>query len=678
MKLRLRTLLLRRTEGPCRLCDKLADLNTRLSMLANNRDAALYNKVEALEVKLEELAIKIHQLHCHQLYVGGTISCVDDKVQSPMDTSLVTAKRGSSQVSAEPTDEQLKFSTTDASSTCADKQDRPEMPNALQPPEMCTLVSAMGDTEHGDKTPPTERTEFEHNQRSRPATGEELAERRSSLPRFSAKAVEEPKAPPNGEQPPSGTQLSTVSKPHSPAQHGRKYRKQQPRPPRLTTSQQNIKGSSTWIRPDPEVERELILVSDGNVGRIADAQHHGRVGAAHTDRHSREQTPAQPPQRLFQASMPIYTVPHWGTTSIIPLGSAASTPQHVRASRGRGTSAHAAGVPNPTVLQKHRRRYRCKRKASTINEPPIDLEWHWAGCNRTDECRKGGGVGLLWRNTTTWVPMTGSCDEHMWELSLEIVNLRADCKGEFTWCARGSRSTIDYVLVSAKLAARITQASCVRPQRRPGLHLPNRSVEQVAEDFEQCAKRREAQSYDEFVHALRSVMHEHMVRDRTAKGLDAEACATAWALYLEVKHKVQTLVQNKIADHNLRLVQSIRMEGKSAAGKFWTYVRVFGPPNMDDDCRQCDETTARPAPSSAEGTMLCGAEAETQEHLIVRCAGLQTAPAEDTDLPRALGFHMLEAEDGNHIANGRNVGRTCAVVATKKRLTEWWTSVRRM
>ncbi|KAH7977358.1 hypothetical protein HPB49_000942 [Dermacentor silvarum] len=75
---------------------------------------------------------------------------------------------------------------------------------------------------------------------------------------------------------------------------------------------------------------------------------------------------------------------------------------------------------------------------------------------------------------------------------------------------------------------------------------------------------------------------------------------------------------------------------------------------------------------------LCGAEAETQEHLILRCAGLQTAPTEDTDLPRALGFHMLKAEDGNHIANGRNVGRTCAVVATKKRLTEWWTSVRRM
>ncbi|KAH7954694.1 hypothetical protein HPB49_020982 [Dermacentor silvarum] len=507
--------------------------------------------------------------------------------------------------------------------------------------------------------------------------------------------------------------------------------------------------------------------------------------------------------------------PTLGNDIDFPLGSAASTPQHVRASRGRDTSTHDTGVPNPTVVQKHRRRNRCKRKASTINvgflnlhgarkaakwgelytalksesitlyavaethlrnleEPPIDLEWHWAGCNRTDECRKGGGVGVLWRNTTTWVPMTGSCDEHMWvsgsildipvlvgvvylavasgqhdgndrvihciiqdvkrwaterevllmgdfnghihpsdgyqdhngkillrcaeELSLEIVNLRADCKGEFTWCARGSRSTIDYALVSAKLAARITQvhideagqfslgsdhnrirlsfsasahqASCVRPQRRPGLYLPNRSVEQVAEDFEQCSKRREAQSYDEFVHALRSVMHEHMVRDRldahkpcnpwwdkevemawrarrqanrehrrTVKGLDAEACAAAWALYLEVKHKVQILVQNKIADHNLRLVQSIRMEGKSAAGKFWTYVRVFGPPNMDDDCRQCDETTAPPAPSSTEGTMCqdgpCWALSRlTVDRALTRISA-RTAPGPD-DMPARL------------------------------------------
>ncbi|KAH7986745.1 hypothetical protein HPB49_025834 [Dermacentor silvarum] len=75
---------------------------------------------------------------------------------------------------------------------------------------------------------------------------------------------------------------------------------------------------------------------------------------------------------------------------------------------------------------------------------------------------------------------------------------------------------------------------------------------------------------------------------------------------------------------------------------------------------------------------LCGAETEPQEHLILQCDGLQTATAEDTDLPRALGFHTLEADDGNHIANGCNIGRNCVVVATKKRLTEWRTSVRRM
>lgn len=43
------------------------------------------------------------------------------------------------------------------------------------------------------------------------------------------------------------------------------------------------------------------------------------------------------------------------------------------------------------------------------------------------------------------------------ELSLEIVNLHPDCEGESTWCAHNSQSTIDYALVSPRLAARLTQ-----------------------------------------------------------------------------------------------------------------------------------------------------------------------------------------------------------------------------
>ncbi|KAH7963682.1 hypothetical protein HPB52_022410 [Rhipicephalus sanguineus] len=168
-----------------------------------------------------------------------------------------------------------------------------------------------------------------------------------------------------------------------------------------------------------------------------------------------------------------------------------------------------------------------------LEEPPIDPEWQWVGCNRTGGCRKGGGVGVLWRSNTAWMPMKGPCVEHIWvsgnllgesvlfgevylmvtsgahdgnakvlqciaedvkrwgadrevllmgdfnghipatdgffdyngqlllrcaeQLSLDIVNLRANCEGCFTWCARSSRSTIDYALVTAKLAARITQ-----------------------------------------------------------------------------------------------------------------------------------------------------------------------------------------------------------------------------
>ncbi|KAH7987025.1 hypothetical protein HPB49_026123 [Dermacentor silvarum] len=329
---------------------------------------------------------------------------------------------------------------------------------------------------------------------------------------------------------------------------------------------------------------------------------------------------------------------------------------------------------------------------------------------------------------------------------------------------------------------------------------------------------------------------------RTVKGLDAEACAAAWALYLEVKHKVQILVQNKIADppspcpiytngrevRGREVLDLCTVPGQSSPPATSTYRRndetashrapriphtpLFqgvGPPNMDDDCRQfstssanenhrlpglafaddlvimaenredlqtlldicqveicasgyasvpgrltdpavltlggepvaiCNEyrylgvtlcaeadkysfheTALRQAalraqrrhcnqvvdrgPPTREGSgntiwskemeskstlelyrgnkrginaecfydnsigssllfearagamrtivyrsrfqdtgmstkcRLCGAEAETQEHLILRCAGLQIAPAEDTDLPRALGFH---------------------------------------
>ncbi|KAH6933398.1 hypothetical protein HPB50_014507 [Hyalomma asiaticum] len=253
-----------------------------------------------------------------------------------------------------------------------------------------------------------------------------------------------------------------------------------------------------------------------------------------------------------------------------------------------------------------------------LEEPPVDTEWQWAGCNRTGDCRKGGGVGVLWRNNAAWVPMKGPCDEHIWvtgsilgesvlfgevyltvasgphdgndkvlqcivedvkrwgadrevllmgdfnghipatdgyldyngklllrcaeQLSLEIVNLRTDCEGCFTWCARSSCSTIDYALATAKLAARIAQVHIdedgqfslgsdhnrIRlsfstggsrtgrrsPPPRRGMYLPSKSVERVAEDFENCPQRRKSHSYSEFVRALDAVMRTRMVQER--------------------------------------------------------------------------------------------------------------------------------------------------------------------
>lgn len=43
------------------------------------------------------------------------------------------------------------------------------------------------------------------------------------------------------------------------------------------------------------------------------------------------------------------------------------------------------------------------------------------------------------------------------ELQLEMVNLRPTCEGQYTWCARGSKTCIDYALVSHELGKNITQ-----------------------------------------------------------------------------------------------------------------------------------------------------------------------------------------------------------------------------
>ncbi|KAH7947182.1 hypothetical protein HPB52_008063 [Rhipicephalus sanguineus] len=51
-----------------------------------------------------------------------------------------------------------------------------------------------------------------------------------------------------------------------------------------------------------------------------------------------------------------------------------------------------------------------------LEEPPVHPNWQWAGSNREPGSRKGGGIGVLWRNgiNSNWKKLEASCREHMW------------------------------------------------------------------------------------------------------------------------------------------------------------------------------------------------------------------------------------------------------------------------
>lgn len=343
-----------------------------------------------------------------------------------------------------------------------------------------------------------------------------------------------------------------------------------------------------------------------------------------------------------------------------------------------------------------------------LEHPPVHPEWHWSGKNRIGDCRKGGGVGLLWRRDMQWQSVESDCVDHMWALGdvlgrptavcvaymavgskqhdantqladcihrdakvmaadrqiiivgdfnghineldgftdqngqlmlqmsdkmeLVVANLEPRCCGKVTWCARGSATCIDYTLVSAGLNTLLrhididekglhslgsdhnrlllefncsgSSVSHNRCRKKQGKYLPRQAISDVVDEFEKSALRGQAGNYDDFVAALSSVMQKHMVLEKRrtrvvrkpwwnaevktawqarrdanrrhrslVKQGDNDACLAAWAEYLDLKHKLQALVQENIAKHNLRLMASLKEEGKSASQKFWRYVQ---------------------------------------------------------------------------------------------------------
>ncbi|KAH7958582.1 hypothetical protein HPB49_003068 [Dermacentor silvarum] len=356
-----------------------------------------------------------------------------------------------------------------------------------------------------------------------------------------------------------------------------------------------------------------------------------------------------------------------------------------------------------------------------IEEPPIHPQWHWAGTNRGPSGRKGGGIGVLWRavdrghnvgnmhimhcireDVSRWAtgkevlllgdfnghiqPLDGFQDRNgelllqtAQDLSLEGLNLRPDCEGEFTWCARASRSCIDYVLASHKLAQRVqhvhidesgqfsassdnnrikvTFTASIwryrrREQREPSRrYLPASAYEAVARDFEIRLQVTPPRIYEQYVGELRRIMHAHEIRSNSRGGvrrngwwdgevkaaldarkvanrqhraavtaaLPSNVCQDLWDQYLAHKRTMQQVVQRKIATHDHAQLRSMTTAGRQGGRKFWAYVSTLYRKPAPPEIR--DETTGEPV-------------SDIPEHLTRHMAQLY-----DTALPTATEEH---------------------------------------
>lgn len=240
-------------------------------------------------------------------------------------------------------------------------------------------------------------------------------------------------------------------------------------------------------------------------------------------------------------------------------------------------------------------------------------------------------------------------------LDLKVLNLRADCEGEFTWCARNNRSCIDYALASGGLAQRVTRmhideegafsvgsdhnrikltlskslyrrAACSRrePTRK---YVPPASYESIAAEFEESCSHMQLETYDMYVGELRRIMckyeartHGHARRNRwwddevraalqarreanrrhrqAVGSLPEEACRQTWDEYLVRKRTMQRLVQRKIAEHDDKQLREIVISGRNGPRKFWQYVSSLDRKPITPVLR--DARTGDPVPNLVE------------------------------------------------------------------------------
>ncbi|KAL1420344.1 hypothetical protein MTO96_024185 [Rhipicephalus appendiculatus] len=144
------------TEGgpfTCKLCEKLADVNVRLTGLECHRDDMLHSKVEALEALVQELTVRLQQLH--RVHNGTDAAHdVDPNREPPTNVSLTMPSQHGTPVTTHSVTQPQSTAGNEAS-TITDGQDDSEIKQAVAPP--ATLpVAVMAD--HNEVTPALENS----------------------------------------------------------------------------------------------------------------------------------------------------------------------------------------------------------------------------------------------------------------------------------------------------------------------------------------------------------------------------------------------------------------------------------------------------------------------------------------------------------------------------------------
>ncbi|KAH7954486.1 hypothetical protein HPB49_019141 [Dermacentor silvarum] len=162
-------------------------------------------------------------------------------------------------------------------------------------------------------------------------------------------------------------------------------------------------------------------------------------------------------------------------------------------------------------------------------------------------------------------------------LALDVVNLRPDCAGQYTWCARNSRSCIDYALVTSALSLQLTGMNIdesgqfslgsdhnrikltisrsswrtnPKERRNPSKrYLPQSAYEAIAEEFEQHFRPTVTPSYEQFVCELRRYMKKHEIRVNSRGGVKRKGWWTKKCKKLLSQDEQRTAFTERLLNH---------------------------------------------------------------------------------------------------------------------------------